>query len=92
MAKQADERIEKLRRLSKNIEEEESFKEKIEIPAYLRRNVKLDDVNKAKDNTYLPNYKINDETGRSFFQIGYFIELFRKESEDTVIHNDIKDN
>lgn len=38
------------------------------------------------------DYKINDETGRSFFQIGYFIELFRKESEGTVIHNDIKDN
>lgn len=24
------------------------------------------------------DYKINDETGRDFFQIGYFIELFRK--------------
>ena len=43
IAKQADERIEKLKKLSQNIAEAESFKEKIEIPAYLRRNIKLDD-------------------------------------------------
>ena len=29
------------------------------------------------------DYKINDETGRDFFQIGYFIELFRKASPGT---------
>lgn len=45
IAKQADERIEKLKKLSQNIAEAESFKEKIEIPAYLRRNIKLDDNN-----------------------------------------------
>ncbi len=45
IAKQADERIEKLKKLSQNIAEAESFKEKIEIPAYLRRNNKLDDNN-----------------------------------------------
>lgn len=28
------------------------------------------------------DYKINDETGRDFFQIGYFFELFRKTSPD----------
>jgi hypothetical protein len=27
------------------------------------------------------DYKINDEIGRDFFQIGYFIELFRKSSQ-----------
>ncbi len=36
------------------------------------------------------DYKINDETGRDFFQIGYFIELFRKKALDTT--TDIKDN
>jgi hypothetical protein len=38
------------------------------------------------------DYKINDETGRDFFQIGYFIELFRKTSQNTNIDTDIKDN
>jgi len=38
------------------------------------------------------DYKINDETGRDFFQIGYFIELSRKTSQNTAIDNDIKDN
>lgn len=38
------------------------------------------------------DYKINDETGRDFFQIGYFIELFRKTSQSTSIDTDIKDN
>jgi len=38
------------------------------------------------------DYKINDETGRDFFQIGYFIELFRKTSQNTAIDSDIKDN
>lgn len=64
IAKQADERIEKLKRLSKNIEEAESFKEKIEIPAYLRRNVNLDDSSNTpsmKDTSYIPSYKIGDD-------------------------------
>jgi Protein of unknown function (DUF2490) len=38
------------------------------------------------------DYKINDETGRDFLQIGYFIELFRKAVPNTSINSDIKDN
>lgn len=38
------------------------------------------------------DYKINDETGRDFLQIGYFIELFRKRAPNTSIDTDIKDN
>jgi long-subunit fatty acid transport protein len=38
------------------------------------------------------DYRINDETGRDFFQIGYFIELFRKPSATTTPDRDIKDN
>ena len=38
------------------------------------------------------DYKINDETGRDFFQIGFFIELFRKTAPNTTIDTDIKDN
>jgi hypothetical protein len=38
------------------------------------------------------DYKINDETGRDFLQIGYFIELFRKQSATTSIDTDSKDN
>lgn len=36
------------------------------------------------------DYKINDETGRDFLQIGFFIELFRK--TNTSVDTDIKDN
>lgn len=38
------------------------------------------------------DYKINDETGRDFFQVGYFIELFGTKSENTVNAIDSKDN
>ena len=38
------------------------------------------------------DYKINDETGRDFFIIGYFIELFRKTSTNTSVDTDIKVN
>jgi hypothetical protein len=38
------------------------------------------------------DYKINDETGRDFLQIGYFIELFRKKASNTFIDSEIKDN
>lgn len=41
---------------------------------------------------YQFDYKINDETGRDFFQIGYFIELFRKASPNIDIDGGIKDN
>jgi hypothetical protein len=38
------------------------------------------------------DYKINDETGRDFLQIGFFIELFRKQSANTPIDNESKDD
>ncbi len=38
------------------------------------------------------DYKINDETGRDFFQIGYFIELSRKSSNNSTVDTDSKDN
>lgn len=38
------------------------------------------------------DYKINDETGRSFIQIGYFLEIFGKQSRDKAVDNDLKDN
>jgi hypothetical protein len=38
------------------------------------------------------DYKINDETGRDFLQIGYFVELFRKQSATNSIDTDSKDN
>ncbi|MBK9735961.1 MAG: DUF2490 domain-containing protein [Saprospiraceae bacterium] len=38
------------------------------------------------------DYKINDETGRDFLQIGYFIELFRNNSSNSSIDSEIKDN
>jgi hypothetical protein len=38
------------------------------------------------------DYKINDETGRDFFQIGYFIELFEKKTANLPHEIDLKDN
>jgi hypothetical protein len=38
------------------------------------------------------DYKINDETGRDFFQIGYFIEFFRKSASKTSSDIDVIDN
>jgi len=38
------------------------------------------------------DYKINDETGRDFLQIGYFIEIFRKQSTNINFDIDLKDN
>ncbi len=38
------------------------------------------------------DYKINDETGRDFLQIGYFIEVFRKQSSNTNYDIFINDN
>ena len=38
------------------------------------------------------DYKINDETGRDFLQIGYFIEIFRKQSPNPNYDIDLKDN
>jgi hypothetical protein len=38
------------------------------------------------------DYKINDETGRDFLQIGVFIEILRKRTTNTNHDIDIKDN
>ena len=38
------------------------------------------------------DYKINDEIGRDFLQIGYFIEIFRKQTTNNTIDTDLKDN
>lgn len=38
------------------------------------------------------DYKINDETGRDFLQLGYNIELFSKNNNINSIENEIKDN
>ena len=38
------------------------------------------------------DYKINDETGRDFIQIGYFIELFRQAGQSKAIGIDLQDN
>ncbi len=38
------------------------------------------------------DYKINDETGRDFIQIGYFIELFRQTGQSKAIGIDLQDN
>jgi len=38
------------------------------------------------------DYKINDETGRDFLQIGLFVELFRKQTINTNNNTELKDN
>jgi long-subunit fatty acid transport protein len=38
------------------------------------------------------DYKINDETGKDFLQIGFFVELFRKQSLNNVSDIELKDN
>ncbi len=38
------------------------------------------------------DYKINDETGRDFLQIGFFIELFKKHSKNSNYDIELKDN
>ena len=38
------------------------------------------------------DYKINDETGRDFLQLGYFIEIYKKSEPNSTIDTDIKDN
>ena len=38
------------------------------------------------------DYRINDETGRDFLQIGLFIELFRRQATNVNYDIDIKDN
>ncbi|MBC7412943.1 MAG: DUF2490 domain-containing protein [Bacteroidia bacterium] len=38
------------------------------------------------------DYKINDETGRAFFVIGFYYELFRKLTSKSGIDNELKNN
>ena len=38
------------------------------------------------------DYKINDETGRDFLQIGFFVEIFRKQAKPKTYEIDLKDN
>ena len=38
------------------------------------------------------DYKINDETGRDFLQLGYFIEIYKKSEPNSTIDTDIKYN
>lgn len=38
------------------------------------------------------DYKIDDETGRDFLQIGYFMDIFPVKSSNKTINNDINDN
>jgi hypothetical protein len=38
------------------------------------------------------DYKINDETGRDFIQVGYFIELYRNNAQISKFENSINDN
>ncbi len=38
------------------------------------------------------DYKINDETGKNFFQLGYFLELFRKKSSNNISDTNLKDD
>lgn len=38
------------------------------------------------------DYKINDETGRDFLVVGFYYEIFRKETSNTVSDNELNDN
>jgi len=38
------------------------------------------------------DYKINDETGRDFLQLGYFIEIFKKQTSRTNYEIELQDN
>jgi cell division protein FtsZ len=60
LSQQADERISKLRHLSKENVEGEGLKEKIEVPAYLRRNVKLIDPPHSSENN-ISRFNLNDD-------------------------------
>lgn len=60
LSKMADERINKLKKLSKSLDTPEVLKEKIEVPAYLRRNVKLVDPPHSSENN-ISRFKLNDD-------------------------------
>jgi hypothetical protein len=67
---------------------------------YFERNRTLVALNyKPSKNTMLQlgylhqfDYKITDETGLNFFQIGYFIQFSRKKMTRTLIDMDREDN
>lgn len=59
LIRQADERINKLKKLSKNFENE-GLKEKIDVPAYLRRGVKLVEPPHSSENN-ISRYNLNGE-------------------------------
>ena len=59
LIKQADERINKLKKLSKNFENE-GLKEKIDVPAYLRRGVKLVERPHSSENN-ISRYNLSDD-------------------------------
>ncbi|OJJ16348.1 cell division protein FtsZ [marine bacterium AO1-C] len=59
LIKQADERISKLKKLSKNFENE-GLKEKIDVPAYLRRGVKLVERPHSSENN-ISRYNLSDD-------------------------------
>lgn len=71
LSQEADERINKLKKLSKNYENNnsESLKEKIEVPAYLRRNVKLSDNSNNSSNGNAPENKLSQFNSNTNNQI-----------------------
>jgi cell division protein FtsZ len=60
LAKQARERVEKLRKIKKVPFADEDFKEKYEKPAYLRRNITLNDTPNSWDEN-ISRYNLNDD-------------------------------
>ncbi len=60
LAKQARERVEKLRKIKKAPFADEDFKEKYDKPAYLRRNVTLKDTPNSWDEN-ISRYNLNDD-------------------------------
>ncbi len=49
LIQEAEERINRLKKMNSKSFDNEGLKEKLEVPAYLRRNIQLDDTNDQKD-------------------------------------------
>src|SRR5690606_14967554 len=58
--RRAHERFEKLRQMRALNQTPEEFKEKMETPAYMRKNVKLQDVRHSSESN-ISKYNLNDE-------------------------------
>jgi cell division protein FtsZ len=58
--KRAHERFEKLRQMRALNQTPEEFKEKMDTPAYMRKNVKLQDVRHSSESS-ISKYNLNDE-------------------------------